>query len=554
MTIQHNDANKLVVAAKLLMGIITVNEKIEDPDSYIKANQAFDADFVASVCTWQGHHNVTPDGIIGPETWAAIGAVQPVCSTSKNRISGQTMALQILLDTQITCDGVYGNRTKQAVAVYQDAKGLKADGICGKKTWAALLTEVYAEPVEEPVPEVTAELNENGAVVTAAFKSTVNYKQHDSRWGKKVYTSCGNKSQTMSNSGCGPTAMANVIATLVDSKVTPWDLAQLAMKWGDRTKNSGTATSFFRHIQEYYKFKKMVGTGSLDVLKACLDAGGYVVCRMGAGYWTNGGHYITAWKYDKEYIYCNDPSSPTSKRSERKKQKQSDFLKQRKDFWCFWPEREGQAIHPPDDTGTKAIVDISKHDGNIDFATLSKHVSLVIARCSLGSDIDVRFNVYAASMNENNIPFGVYCYSYARDIAKAKDEARKMLNYAKRYKPLFYVIDAEEPCITRETLEAFVDALRDLGVKRIGCYVAHHRYKDYQYDKVRDKVDFTWIPRYGLNNGTIEGSTIPKYACDLWQYTSEGWLEGFRKGESVDLNVITGTGHDLAWFLEKVDE
>lgn len=330
-TIKHNDSGRLVVAAKLLMGILTVREKIADPDSYIKANQAFDANFVASVCTWQGNHHLTADGVIGPKTWAALGAAQPTCSTSKNSISGQTLALQLLLDSKITCDGVYGKRTKSAVAVFQDAKKLKADGVCGAKTWAALLGKAESEVT----PTSGTATPESGK-----FKSTVNYKQHDSRWGKKNYTSCGNKNQTMANSGCGPTAMANIIATLIDKNVTPWDLAQLAMKWGDRTASSGTATSFFKHIQKHYGFKKMVGAGSLEAVKACLDAGGYVVCRMGPGYWTNGGHYITAWKYDVTYIYCNDPSSPTSKRAERKKQKLSEFLKQRKDFWCYYPELE----------------------------------------------------------------------------------------------------------------------------------------------------------------------------------------------------------------------
>jgi hypothetical protein len=334
-TIRHNDADKLIVAAKLLMGVLSVKEQIEDPDSYIKANQAFDANFVATVCAWQEKHGLTADGVIGAKTWAAMGAIQPTCSTSKNTISGATMALQILLGSNLTCDGIYGKRTKSAVAVFQDSRKLAADGICGAKTWAAMLGSVESQVV--PTSGSTGTIMQ----VSGKFQSTVNYKQHDSRWGKKVYTSCGNKSQTMANSGCGPTAMANIIATLIDKTVTPWDLAQLAMKWGDRTASSGTATSFFRHIQEHYGFKKMVGTGSLDVLKSCLDAGGYVVCRMGPGYWTSGGHYITAWKYDANNIYCNDPSSPTSKRAERKYQKQSDFLKQRKDFWCFWPERNG---------------------------------------------------------------------------------------------------------------------------------------------------------------------------------------------------------------------
>ena len=35
-------------------------------------------------------------------------------------------------------DGIYGAKTEEAVKAFQGAHGLKADGICGQKTWAAL--------------------------------------------------------------------------------------------------------------------------------------------------------------------------------------------------------------------------------------------------------------------------------------------------------------------------------------------------------------------------------------------------------------------------------
>ena len=326
-TLKHEDTGALVAAAKLLLGALKVTEKVEDADSYVKVNGVYDADFVARVCSFQAAHNVTSDGVIGPETWAVIAGLLPTVSTSKNRLSGHTMALQLILGGNLTADGIYGARTKSAVAVFQDAKGLTADGVCGPRTWKSLLgiSAITGTAVEEPATAGT-------------FKQPVNYKQHDSRWGGKMYSNHNAKSQTMSNSGCGPTAMADIVATLVDSSVTPWTLAQKAMSWGDRTYSSGTAWSFFNHIQTAYKFRKMVQTKSLDALKACLNAGGYAVCSMGPGYWTNGGHFICCWKYDGTYIYCNDPSSPTKKRAERKRQKTGEFMKELKQFFCFYPE------------------------------------------------------------------------------------------------------------------------------------------------------------------------------------------------------------------------
>lgn len=300
-TIKQGSTGDLVKVAQYLTGY-AVREK---------ADGIFNANFVAHVCTWQRTNGLTPDGIIGKDSWTKLAEKAPTCSTSKNKTSAATCAVQILVDG-LTADGIYGSKTKKAVAAYQASKGLSADGKCGPKTWAALITGTVAK--------------------AGSFKQPKDFKQYDSRWASKIFSATGSKSQTMKSSGCGPTAAANVVATLKDSSVTPWTLAQIAMNKGYRTKNSGTAWGFFKYIAGLYGFSKFVQTSSMETMKACLDAGGYVVCSMGPGYWTKGGHYITAWKYAGGYIYCNDPAS-----SSRKKQKESAFKSQRKQFFCFYP-------------------------------------------------------------------------------------------------------------------------------------------------------------------------------------------------------------------------
>ena len=209
-------------------------------------------------------------------------------------------------------DGIFGKQTEAAVMAFQAAHGLTVDGKVGAKTWAALLGE-------DPEPE------------HKGFVQPVDYKQYDKRWASKMYSNHGDKKQTMKSSACGPTSMADIVATLIDSAITPPILADKAMAWGDRTYSDGTSWSFFPHIAREYNFSKYVKTGTLAALKSCLDTGGYAVASMGKGYWTNGGHFICVWKYDDKYIYANDPAS-----SVRKKQKIEDFMKQRKAFFCFW--------------------------------------------------------------------------------------------------------------------------------------------------------------------------------------------------------------------------
>ena len=528
-TIRHQDSGRLVVVAKLLTRYLSVTKKVSDPAGFVTQHQYFDAGFVAHVLSWQENHSLTADGVIGPDTWASIAKEAPTCSTSKNRISAPTLAAQMLLDTNITCDAIYGSRTKNAVSVWQASKGLKADGICGPKTWAKLL----AEPSED----------DTCADYCTIFIQPPDFKQYDSRWAKKRY-STHTDAQTMANSGCGPTAMADVVAALKDPGVTPYDLAQLSMAWGDRTYDSGTAWTFFQHIMTEYNFTKMVQSASIDALKACLDAGGYVVCSMGPGYWTKSGHFITAWKYDANYIYCNDPASDS-----RKQQAIKDFTAQRKQFFCFYPDVEtvpaSTARHDSNEPipRGKKICDISKYQAHVDYDALVGDTALIILRAGYrgtlgGIKQDECFRQHAEALRARGVRFGVYFYSIAGTVSRAREEAQKFFEYASPSDPLFYAMDAEKPEISAEAIAAFADELKKQGVRE-GCYVAHHLYSQYGYDGVRECEDFTWIPRYG--------STRPKYDCDLWQYTSTGSVAGI--SGNVDLNRITGTGKALEWFL-----
>lgn len=304
--IKHNDKGDLVKVAKYLTAYSARGE----------ATEKFDADFVAHICTWQKNNGLTPNGDIDASSWAMMAKKAPLCTTSRNRKSRYTCALQILLDANFEVDGIFGPKTKTKVAAFQAAAGLKVDGKCGPLTWNALI--VGKEEVEKKPEKIV-------------YIQPVDYKQGDERWGAKMYSSTGNKKQTMKNSGCGPTAMADVVATLKDPEIDPYDLAQLSVSNGHRSSSGGTAWSFFPFIMEAFAFSRMVQTDSFTALQACLDNGGYVVCSMGPGYWTSGGHFICVWKTEDGYVYANDPASKT-----RKRQKVSPFKQQHKEYFCFY--------------------------------------------------------------------------------------------------------------------------------------------------------------------------------------------------------------------------
>lgn len=195
------------------------------------------------------------------------------------------------------------------------------------------------------------------------------------------------------------------------------------------------------------------------------------------------------------------------------------------------------------------IADISHYQGEINWTAARKDLQLCIFRASVGSNKD---NKYLSYTKNCGIPFGVYHYVKAGTASEAEVEAKFFYETATQnnIQPLFFVADIEYETQTKSTTKpvtlAFCDTLRKLGAKKVGLYIGQSRYP-YIEDSL-DKFDFIWIPRYGKNTGYADETYKPKYPCDLWQYTSEGSVEGI--SGNVDLNKLNGD-KKLEWFLEQ---
>lgn len=256
------------------------------------------------------------DGIAGPNTLTALCKTLPNVNYKDYSNSIYVRAVQALVST--TIDGKYGSNTKKNVIAFQATSELTQTGNITQNDWLALFDCPYTKTNKK-------------ATSGTNTKQPVDYKQYDSKWKSKSYTSTGNKSQTIGSSGCGPTSMADIMATWIDKKITPVEMCQYALKHGYRTANSGTAWAFFQSIAKAYGFSGFVQTKSMATARSALKAGAFVVASMGPGYWTKGGHYICLWKTDDTYMYANDPASST-----RKKQKLAAFEQQRKQFFIFY--------------------------------------------------------------------------------------------------------------------------------------------------------------------------------------------------------------------------
>lgn len=546
--IKNGSKGDLVKVAKYLLGYSEMN----------KATEEYDDMFEAFVVDWKAEHGLPSDGLIDDATWKKIFETLPTCSTNKNTKTSYVCAIQILIGG-LTVDGVYGSGTKKAVAAYQSAAGLTSDGVCGPKTWTSLIFGTTT------VKETTGGSGTGAGQTVSGGKvlnKCVHYIQWDSKW-KNIKYSTHTSSQTIGNSGCGPSSMAMIMATFIDKNITPVEMCALAVKAGYRTENNGTAWGFYEYVYKKYDgFSKFIDTTSVETLKAGLKEGALAVCSMNSNdnnFWTKGGHFIVAIGYDSDgYIYANDPN----KQSAPRKQLQSKFKTCLKHAFLFWPEAKPDAPVNKDDTAkvptstTKGdkIIDISKHQGKVNWDLLAPNVSFVFLKASglykNGADTQYANNVSGAV--SHGVPFHVYHFLYCLTEDEAKRDAKLFYDTVKAQKhmPLSWALDCEADWgisskKARGIAEAFEAELRRLAGDeiKVGVYIANEKYKEYNLDY--DHYDYVWIPFYR--------STKPSHPCDLWQYTSTGKVSGI--SGNVDMNVITGTGHDLAWFLgEKTEQ
>ncbi|MGY4645519.1 peptidoglycan-binding protein [Cellulomonas sp. URHB0016] len=108
----------------------------------------------AAVRAFQRAHGLVADGVVGRLTWAALvdaangrTAVAPVSAASipqsviNRGISSGARGEPVRIVQRIVganSDGIFGPRTRAAVQAYQRAHGLVADGVVGRLTWAVM--------------------------------------------------------------------------------------------------------------------------------------------------------------------------------------------------------------------------------------------------------------------------------------------------------------------------------------------------------------------------------------------------------------------------------
>lgn len=185
------------------------------------------------------------------------------------------------------------------------------------------------------------------------------------------------------------------------------------------------------------------------------------------------------------------------------------------------------------------IIDVSEWQGVINWPqVLSQDIALSIIRIQDGSSHqDLKYMENLQKCIAAGGKYAVYAYFRASTITEAQQEAQDFYDRTQavvtgKQQPVFYAIDIEsvemggKSSLMRGGVEAYMSKLNSLGIpdQKIVLYIANHLYSDLNLNVAR--AGAIWIPSYGTNDGTIEGSLKPTHPYDLWQYTSKGQIAG----------------------------
>lgn len=183
-------------------------------------------------------------------------------------------------------------------------------------------------------------------------------------------------------------------------------------------------------------------------------------------------------------------------------------------------------------------IDVSSWQGSINWEKVNSEIDFAILRAGYGSDLakqdDKTFKANADACTKLGIPFGVYLYSYADNVEKAKSEAKHILRVIKGYKltyPVYYDLEDANTtgkCSNAKILQmakAFAEIIEGAGYT-VGFYANKYWWTTKLTDSWYNGYS-RWVAQY-YDKCTYTG----KY--DIWQYTSSGKVSGING--NVDMN------------------
>ena len=203
-------------------------------------------------------------------------------------------------------------------------------------------------------------------------------------------------------------------------------------------------------------------------------------------------------------------------------------------------------------------IDVSEFQGSIDWDKVkSDGIKFAILRVGFGSDITSQDDKYIERNIEEceriGIPYGVYLFSYANTVDKAKSEAEHTLRLIKNHKlamGVWYDIEDNKTSgsVSKETLTNIINTFCNT-IKNAGYDVGIYASLNWLNNKIEASVQKQypiWVAQY-YKECQYKGN------YKIWQYTSKGKVDGI--SGNVDMNYFYGElEENISTDTKSIDE
>lgn len=197
-------------------------------------------------------------------------------------------------------------------------------------------------------------------------------------------------------------------------------------------------------------------------------------------------------------------------------------------------------------------IDVSHHQGTINWKKVAAtDVDYAIIRCGYGdnytSQDDRCWTQNVEGCEKNNIPYGVYIYSYAKTVKQAKSEAEHVLRLIEGHTlnfPIYLDVEDEaqqdlSPSQLSQIINTFTSAIMSEGYE-CGIYANLNWWTNHIDSSVANNQNyFKWVAQYNNVGTTYTG------VYQMWQCTSTGSVNGITG--NVDLNFWYGEVRDTSY-------
>lgn len=217
-------------------------------------------------------------------------------------------------------------------------------------------------------------------------------------------------------------------------------------------------------------------------------------------------------------------------------------------------------------TGTNAYkgIDVSYHNGTIDWVKVkASSVDYAIIRCGYGMDQrdqdDTQWLNNVRGCLNNNIPFGVYIYSYATTTSRASSEADHVLRLLSEAGlepsdlgyPIYF--DMEDASTINSDHVAIAKTFCN-KIEAAGYEVGIYSNKSWFNNRLTDPCfnNWTkWVAEWNASSGlTYDGLSNFTSGNGMWQFSDYGSVPGV--GGACDLNYTFMEPHNLSHSIDIV--